>query len=99
MIYRQQQPGAHALQGHHTGVLLLWCSLGLHPWHFWWFSAAKRVPCSSRVFGAGVYAFGAPASRYLEMQYLVQQHNDKGCELRHKGSVLDVAGAQGVEPI
>ena len=38
-------------------------------------------------------------SRYLEMQYLVQQHNDKGCELRHKGSVLDVAGAQGVEPI
>ena len=52
-----------------------------------------------RVFGAGVYAFGAPASRYLEMQYLVQQHNDKGCELRHKGSVLDVAGAQGVEPI
>ena len=38
-------------------------------------------------------------ARYLEMQYLVQQHNDKGCELRHKGSVLDVAGAQGVEPI
>ena len=54
--------------------------------------AAPGIWCS-------VYAFGAPASRYLEMQYLVQQHNDKGCELRHKGSVLDVAGAQGVEPI
>ena len=34
---------------------------------------------------------------YLEMQYLVQR--DKGCELRHKGSVSPMAAAHGVEPI
>ena len=41
-----------------------------------------------------VYAFGAPV-RYLEMQYLVQR--DKGCELRHKGSVLELRAL--VKPI
>ena len=53
-------------------------------------------PCSRRVFGPRlppvyIYAFGAahPSPLFGGMHYLVQ-HRDKGCELRHKGSVLEL---------
>ena len=47
------------MQGHHYYYTVAQCSLGpvsrLHPWHFWWFSAAKRGS------HAAIRVFGAPA--------------------------------------
>ena len=100
MIYRQRPAHAprapnapnatlhaplYALYAHARPPL---CSAVWLPSLFWWLCSAERL------FGASV----GPVCiciwctiHYLEMQYLVQR--DKGCELRHKGSVSPMAAA------
>ena len=63
------------------------CSAVWLPSLFWWLCSAERLFGALDPFRICIWC----TIHYLEMQYLVQR--DKGCELRHKGSVSPMAAA------